>query len=192
MPKLRSHASACHRISLPPSCRIAVRPDQFTRTRSVSLILAQGKLIVIRASPYRTLCLSRRRHQKPALQSTLSTDPHTKMEAQHPPPSTAAQAREWPAVPTAPPKSATESDTASVMDIDSIISSDTRTVRATSVLSMDDIEAAQALEGLRAGMQSPILFALVLFELTTVLRFHQFDTSSQTPPVSVTIAVQTS
>lgn len=38
---------------------------------------------------------------------------------------------------------------ASVMDIDSVV--DDRSRRATSVLSMDDIEAAQTLEGLRSG-----------------------------------------
>ena len=38
------------------------------------------------------------------------------------------------------------------MDVDNVISPTDRHSRATSALSMDDIEAAQALEGLRAGM----------------------------------------
>lgn len=38
-----------------------------------------------------------------------------------------------------------------MMDVDSNASVEDRTRRATSVLSMDDIEAAQALEGLRSG-----------------------------------------
>ena len=37
------------------------------------------------------------------------------------------------------------------MDVDNVISPTDRHSRATSALSMDDIEAAQALEGLRAG-----------------------------------------
>jgi hypothetical protein len=40
-----------------------------------------------------------------------------------------------------------------VMDVDSSADMDDRARRATSVLSMDDIEAAQALEGLRSGKQ---------------------------------------
>ena len=40
----------------------------------------------------------------------------------------------------------------SQMDLDGTSSNEDRTRRDTSVLSMDDIEAAQALEGLRSGM----------------------------------------
>jgi hypothetical protein len=38
-----------------------------------------------------------------------------------------------------------------MMEVDSNTAPDERSRRATSVLSMDDIEAAQALEGLRSG-----------------------------------------
>ena len=40
----------------------------------------------------------------------------------------------------------------SMMDVDNTTVAEDRSRRATSVLSMDDIEAAQALEGLRTGM----------------------------------------
>lgn len=53
--------------------------------------------------------------------------------------------------PPAPSASAAEHESASMMDVDSNASVEDRTRRATSVLSMDDIEAAQALEGLRSG-----------------------------------------
>lgn len=52
----------------------------------------------------------------------------------------------------APSTSAAKHESASMMDVDSNASVEDRTRRATSVLSMDDIEAAQALEGLRSGM----------------------------------------
>lgn len=39
-----------------------------------------------------------------------------------------------------------------MMDVDNTTVAEDRSRRATSVLSMDDIEAAQALEGLRTGM----------------------------------------
>lgn len=42
-------------------------------------------------------------------------------------------------------------DSATAMDVDIATSIDDRSRRATSVLSMDDIEAAQTLEGLRSG-----------------------------------------
>ena len=42
------------------------------------------------------------------------------------------------------------------MDIDEVMSLSDRNARQTSELSMDDIEAAQALEGLRAGMHLAI------------------------------------
>ncbi|KAL1867017.1 transcriptional regulator opi1 [Paecilomyces lecythidis] len=54
-----------------------------------------------------------------------------------------------------PPISATtarpEHESASMMEVDRNSASDDRSQRAASVLSMDDIEAAQALEGLRSG-----------------------------------------
>lgn len=46
-----------------------------------------------------------------------------------------------------------------MMDLDSSIAED-RARRATSVISMDDLEAAQALEGLRSGMYTVALHAL--------------------------------
>lgn len=44
-----------------------------------------------------------------------------------------------------------------MMDVDHSTVADDRSRRATSVLSMDDIEAAQALEGLRTGMSFSFL-----------------------------------
>lgn len=44
----------------------------------------------------------------------------------------------------------------SMMEVDNQSAVEDRSRRATSVLSMDDIEAAQALEGLRSGMPSYI------------------------------------
>lgn len=63
--------------------------------------------------------------------------------------------------PRGPPISATttttrfEHESASMMDVDRNSAADDRSRRATSVLSMDDIEAAQALEGLRSGKDKP-------------------------------------
>jgi hypothetical protein len=65
---------------------------------------------------------------------------------------TAAQIQSWPSVPTTPLRSSLDIDQVSLMDVDSTASGEDRTRRATSVLSMDDIEAAQALEGLRSGI----------------------------------------
>ena len=48
--------------------------------------------------------------------------------------------------------SSVERGNASQMDLDGTSSNEDRTRRDTSILSMDDIEAAQALEGLRSGM----------------------------------------
>jgi hypothetical protein len=53
----------------------------------------------------------------------------------------------WPSV----PKTAVER----TMDLDHVVSPGGRHSRATSTLSMDDIEAAHALEGLRAGKTPP-------------------------------------
>lgn len=70
----------------------------------------------------------------------------------------AAKATATTAVPAPAPmiKNIAESDRVSAMDIDKGINTTTTTseerARATSVLSIDDIEAAQALEGLRSGM----------------------------------------
>ena len=72
------------------------------------------------------------------------------MEAQAEPKdnnATAPAYEAWPSVPKSSLKTYHPNDESSVMDIDT----DTRDRRATSVISMDDIEAAQALEGLRAG-----------------------------------------
>ena len=58
---------------------------------------------------------------------------------------------EFPSMPVHLAGSPPLSGDANAMDIDSHNHLDERGGRATSVLSMDDIEAAQALEGLRAG-----------------------------------------
>ena len=59
---------------------------------------------------------------------------------------------EWPSVPVVPMKVTMKDESTSTMDIDEVKSISDRNTRQTSELSMDDIEAAQALEGLRAGM----------------------------------------
>ncbi len=64
---------------------------------------------------------------------------------------TAPKYHDWPAVPSTPFANNIDPDLATPMDVDSTPNTEDRTRRATSVLSMDDIEAAQALEGLRAG-----------------------------------------
>lgn len=74
------------------------------------------------------------------------------MESQAPSPATVPPYEEWPSVPIAPLKPIIKEEQTSAMDIDEVNSIDDRNARQTSELSMDDIEAAQALEGLRAGM----------------------------------------
>lgn len=59
--------------------------------------------------------------------------------------------QDWPAVPSTPLARNIDPNLSIAMEIDSTVTAEDRTRRATSVLSMDDIEAAQALEGLRAG-----------------------------------------
>ncbi|KAG6994128.1 hypothetical protein G7Y79_00047g083540 [Physcia stellaris] len=71
------------------------------------------------------------------------------MEAQAPSPA-APPYEEWPSVPVAPLKPTIKDEQTSAMDIDEVMSLSDRNARQTSELSMDDIEAAQALEGLRA------------------------------------------
>ena len=58
----------------------------------------------------------------------------------------------WPSVPKTAPSQHHPKDVLDTMDVDKTMSSETPNRRATSVLSMDDIEAAQALEGLRTGL----------------------------------------
>ncbi len=58
---------------------------------------------------------------------------------------------EWPLAPTGPLEHAIHDGQSSPMDIDDVKNGSDRDVRQTSELSMDDIEAAQALEGLRSG-----------------------------------------
>ena len=57
----------------------------------------------------------------------------------------------WPSVPRGTPDVQTQREKSNAMDLDIMMSPEDRHSRATSGLSMDDIEAAQALEGLRAG-----------------------------------------
>ena len=63
----------------------------------------------------------------------------------------------WPSAPTGPLSVSAEVANPSGMDVDSVASPNTVDGRATSVLSMDDLEAAQALEGLRTGILFPSL-----------------------------------
>lgn len=57
----------------------------------------------------------------------------------------------WPVTPKGPLEAHMQNDKMNAMDLDNVINPVDRHSRATSALSMDDIEAAQALEGLRAG-----------------------------------------
>ncbi|KAI9878538.1 MAG: hypothetical protein M1830_000592 [Pleopsidium flavum] len=69
---------------------------------------------------------------------------------------TAPKYQDWPAIPSTPFTNNIDPDLATAMDVDRTPNTEDRTRRDTSVLSMDDIEAAQALEGLRADFgQSP-------------------------------------
>ena len=58
---------------------------------------------------------------------------------------------EWPSVPAVPLQSMVNDERTLAMDVDELHVNNDRKTRQTSELSMDDIEAAQALEGLRAG-----------------------------------------
>jgi len=64
---------------------------------------------------------------------------------------TPVKLHDWPAVPSTPFASNIDPNLSIAMEVDGTPNAEQRTRRATSVLSMDDIEAAQALEGLRAG-----------------------------------------
>lgn len=66
-------------------------------------------------------------------------------------PATVPPYEEWPPAPTGPLKHALYDGESAAMDIDDLKNGSDRDVRQTSELSMDDIEAAQALEGLRSG-----------------------------------------
>ena len=59
----------------------------------------------------------------------------------------------WPSAPNAILETHLITEKSNAMDLDNVISPMDRHSRATSALSMDDIEAAQALEGLRAGQK---------------------------------------
>lgn len=59
--------------------------------------------------------------------------------------------RDWPTVPSTPIGNNIDPNLPTAMEVDGAPKAEDRTRRATSVLSMDDIEAAQALEGLRSG-----------------------------------------
>lgn len=64
---------------------------------------------------------------------------------------TTLKPQDWPAVPSTPFPSNIDPNLSTATEVDSTANAEDRARRATSVLSMDDIEAAQALEGLRAG-----------------------------------------
>ena len=63
----------------------------------------------------------------------------------------------WPSVPTETLEPSIDDGQASIMEIDDVKSSDEWDSRHTSELSMDDLEAAHALEGLRSGLQLRII-----------------------------------
>ncbi len=71
-------------------------------------------------------------------------------------PATVPPYEEWPSAPTGPLKHAIHDREISAMDIDHVSNGSDRDIRQTSELSMDDIEAAQALEGLRSGSSTKI------------------------------------
>ena len=64
---------------------------------------------------------------------------------------------EWPSVPTETLKPSIDDGQTPIMEIDDIKSSDERDSKHTSELSMDDLEAAHALEGLRSGLRLRII-----------------------------------
>lgn len=72
------------------------------------------------------------------------------MDAQAEHPASVPPYEQWPSVPKGPLKPLYNDGDASSMDVDEVNSNSDRNVRQTSELSMDDIEAAQALEGLRS------------------------------------------
>lgn len=62
---------------------------------------------------------------------------------------------QWPSVPKGSLGNPSSTDQRTATVVDDTTSNDYQDIRATSTPSMDDIEAAQALEGLRAGYQTP-------------------------------------
>ena len=62
---------------------------------------------------------------------------------------------EWPSVPKGPLPERSKRDQSQATEMEMSSSADGQSRRATSVLSMEDIEAAQALEGLRTGNSNP-------------------------------------
>lgn len=77
----------------------------------------------------------------------------------------------WPSVPKGPLGLNAEVANSSGMHVDDIATPDTVDGRAASVLSMDDIEAAQALEGLRTGNIYPRLVSRKNYPLTLLQTF---------------------
>ena len=75
----------------------------------------------------------------------------------------------WPSVPPGPLPTHLRDTESTAMEVDNTNSTSGRASRDTSVLSMDDIEAAQALEGLRTGIAG--LKVLSQSELNTAYRF---------------------
>ena len=61
---------------------------------------------------------------------------------------------EWPTVPTTPLNARLRDEQHSPMEVDELNRNNNRNVRQTSELSQDDIECAQALEGLKAGTKA--------------------------------------
>ena len=61
----------------------------------------------------------------------------------------------WPSVPKGTIAASVPRERLNVMDLDNMMSPQDQHSRATSALSMDDIEAAHALEGLRTGTCIP-------------------------------------
>lgn len=61
---------------------------------------------------------------------------------------------DWPSVPQETPRANAGNDETTVMDVEELLLGKNSDSRDTDGLSMDDIAAAQALEGLRAGNSS--------------------------------------
>lgn len=91
-----------------------------------------------------------------AHRSDGDSPPSSSATAQHPHPRPQSQSKSQLNNNTTPNSSTSSASSPrhgpSVMDVDCNSSPEDRSQRATSVLSMDDLEAAQALEGLRSGV----------------------------------------
>jgi hypothetical protein len=86
----------------------------------------------------------------------------------------------WPSVPKIPLEVKMQIEKPNVMDLDNVMSPTDRYSRATSVLSMDDFEAAKALEGLRTG--KTILTLSSVNQSNSCCRFQTLSSPLSDPP----------